>query len=150
MTINTTDDFVTRSAWQTGSVMVAGAIRRSRLPTPAFVAFAVIHGVGTTAITKGLEFIEKKIGLIPKTDTDKKILAVANFILSQAIGIGLTCLFIQSLASVGFSLLYDMNRASLSGYDFGSVFCIAGQTTLVTLFALTIKEMKDLYNRVAA
>lgn len=147
MTINTTVDFIRRSAWQTASVMAAGAIRRATLPTPAFIAFSAIHGIGTTAIVKGLEFVEGKVGLNPRNRTDRKILNAINFIFSQAIGVALTLLVVKSLTGLGVALLYDMNRGSKSLYDYGSIFCIAGQTTLVTLFVLSIKEIREMYKR---
>lgn len=149
MTINAASDFITRSVWQTAAVMAAGAIRRATLPTPAFIAFSLIHGTGTTAIMKGLEFVEGTVGLIPRTPNDRKILNTINFIFSQVIGIALTLLVVKSLAATGITLLYDMNRGSKSLYDYGSIFCIAGQTAVVTLFPLAIKEIVSMYRRLA-
>jgi hypothetical protein len=148
MTINSATDFLLRSVGQTASVMIAGAIRRATLPTPAFIAFSIIHGVGTTAIVKGLESLERRVGLVPRNGYDKRTLNVINYVFSQVIGVALTLLVVKSLTGLGIALLYDMNRGSKSLYDYGSIFCIAGQTTLVTLFVLSIRDIKDMYKRI--
>jgi hypothetical protein len=148
MTINSVGDFVLRSVGQTACVMAAGAIRRATLPTPAFIAFSVIHAVGTTAITKGLESLERRVGLVPRNAYDKRTLNTINFVFSQVIGIALTLLVVKSLTGLGIALVYDMNRGSKSLYDFGSIFCIAGQTALVTLFVQSIRDIKDMYKRI--
>lgn len=130
-------------ALQTVSVGVAGSIRRMRLPTPEFLAFAFIQSVVTNTVLEGIKWTERKCGMVKDPETDKTI-ALANYILSQVISIGLTYLVVQNLAVVGFAVLvYNMNPPSLSPYDFGSIFCIVAQSTLVTLF---VKSMKDLYN----
>lgn len=138
--------FVVDTVFRAGCIVVAGALRRSRLPTPALFAFGLLQGALSTTAMEVIKLAERKLvrkGWMSIDQTNSKTIAVANFILSQAISIGLTYLAVNSLAVVGFSLLYDMNPPSITPYDAGSVFCIVSQGTLVNLF---LKSMKDLYN----
>jgi hypothetical protein len=146
MNISSLTDFIKTGEFLTGATVVAGCIRRSRfLPTPGFLGFAAIQGFGTAAIIKGAEWIEKKAGVNPRTELDEKSLQLFNYVVAQGLSIALSLLAIHTLAGLGISLLYDMNYGARSLYDFGSIFCIAGQTALVTLTAVVSQVAKDLF-----
>lgn len=140
--------FCENTVKQIGCVIVAGCLRRSRfLPTPAFVAFSVLQGVLSNAILEGIKFAERKVGLIKNNDADDRIIEIANYVLSQALSIGLTYLAVNSIALAGFALLYDMNLPSLSKYDAGSIFCIVAQATLCNLFVTSTAYLYGLYKQ---